>query len=114
MSRDDTLLQVKQAEQEAESIITEAKESQKAVIAAARRQAIKTVRESDDKLRAEYESTLLAEKRKVASQREAILGRGREEAERTRRVAKEKASRAKNHLKDSFVRALDAASRGND
>jgi V/A-type H+-transporting ATPase subunit G/H len=111
VSRDETLLQVKRAEEEAEQIIKEGQESQRAVVVAARRQALKASQEADEKLRAEFDSAVSKERSKVASQREAILVRGRDEALRMSAQAKDRTNRAKDHLKNRFARTLDATSR---
>jgi len=113
VSRDETLLQVKRAEEEAEQIIKEAQENQRAVVVAARKQAIRATQEADERLRAEFESTLSKERAKIAPQREAILSKGKDEALRTRAQAKDRTQKVKDHLKDSFARTLDATSRTN-
>jgi V/A-type H+-transporting ATPase subunit G/H len=106
MGRDETLLQVRRAEEEAEQIIKEAQESQKAIIAAARRQAIKATQEGEERLRIEFDQTL-------SSQREGILARGKDEGLRVRTQATTRADKVRDDLKDNFVRALDAAPRTN-
>jgi len=88
VSRDETLLQVKRAEEEAEQIIKEARESQRAAVVAARKQAMRVMQEADEKLRAEFDSAVSKERMKVASQRETILSRGRDEALRMKVQAK--------------------------
>jgi len=108
MSRDETLLQVKRAEEEAEQIIKEAQESQRSVVIAARRQALKATQDADERLRAEFDSAVSKERAKIASEREAILVRGRDDALRVRDQAKNRMNRSKDHLKDSFARTLDA------
>jgi V/A-type H+-transporting ATPase subunit G/H len=113
MGRDETLLQVRRAEEEAEQIIKEAQESQKAIIAAARRQAIKATQEGEERLRTEFDQTLSREKAKIASQREEILARGKDEGLRVRTQATTRADKVRDDLKDNFVRALDATPRTN-
>lgn len=113
MGRDETLLQVRRAEEEAEQIIKEAQESQKAIIAGARRQAIRATQEGEERLRAEFDQALSGEKAKIASQREGILARGKDDGLRVRAQATTRSKKVKDNLKDDFMRALDAAPRTN-
>lgn len=114
MSRDETLLQVKRAEEEAEQIIKEAQESQRSVVIAARRQALKATQDADGRLRAEFDSAVSKERAKIVSEKEAILVRGKDDALRVRDLAKNRMNRSKDHLKDSFARTLDATSGTDD
>ncbi|MBM4237717.1 MAG: hypothetical protein FJ151_04450 [Euryarchaeota archaeon] len=113
VARADTLLEVRKAEEEAERIIKEAQERQKAIVAAARKRVLQRSREAEEKLKAEIESTLSKEKKSVASQKEEILSKGRTEAAKIRKQADERVPKVKNHLKDSFERAIDAAAGAN-
>lgn len=114
VSRDDILLQIKRAEEEAEQIIKEAQESQRAVVVAARKQAIRVTQERDERLRAEFDSAISKERAKVASQRETILSKGKDEALRMRTQAEDRTRKVKDYLKDSFARTLDVAPRTDD
>jgi vacuolar-type H+-ATPase subunit H len=74
---------------------------------------MRVMQEADEKLRAEFDSAVSKERMKVASQRETILSRGRDEALRMKVQATDRANKVKNHLKDSFARTLDATPRTN-
>lgn len=113
VTRAETLLEIKKAEEEAEQIVREAQEKQKMIVANARREAAQRMRESEEKLRAEFEVAVSREKNRIASQKEEILKRGREEAEKIKKLANERIPEIRLYLKNAFERAIDAATRTN-
>lgn len=109
VTRAETLLEIKKAEEEAEQIVREAQEERKAIVAAARREAAQKMRESEEKLKAEFELAVSREKNRIASQKEEILKRGQEEAEKIKKLADERIPEIRLYLKNAFERAIDAA-----
>ena len=110
MSRAETLLKIKEAEAKAKEIITEAEEKQNAIATSARRDAVRMVQDADDRMKAEYDSAFAQEKARIATQREGLLRKGREEAERLKSKAAGNVPKAKAQLKDRFERTIDASS----
>lgn len=82
--------------------MVEADEKQKALVAAARKDAVRKIQDAEEKQRAEFESAYAAEKAKVSSQREDILFKGREEASRVTGKAEQNIPKAKAQLKQAF------------
>lgn len=113
VTRAETLLEIKKAEEEAEQIVREAQEKHKAMIAAARREAARRLKESEEELRVEFEAAVAREKSRIASQKEEILRRGREEAEKVKKMAAERIPQVKTYLKNAFERAIDVSARAN-
>ncbi len=111
MSRAEILVKVKDAESRAKDYITEAEEKSKAIVANARKESVRTIREAEDGMKADYDSALAHERATIASQRNELLKRGEEESVRLKVKAANNIPRAKNHLKERFERTVDAASR---
>ena len=82
--------------------MVEADEKQKALVAAARKDAVRKIQDAEEKQRAESESAYAAEKAKVSSQRDDILFKGREEASRVKGIAEHNIPKAKALLKQAF------------
>ncbi|HIJ00506.1 MAG: V/A-type H+/Na+-transporting ATPase subunit [Candidatus Methanomethylophilaceae archaeon] len=110
MSRTDILLKVKETEAKARSIIEEAEEEKKAIIAKARRDSVKMVQDAEAKIRADFESKISEEMKKLASQREVLLRKGEEEAARLEAVASKRMAKVKDFLKKEFERSINATS----
>lgn len=111
MSRAEILVKVKDAESRAKDYITEAEEKSKAIVANARKESVRMMREAEDGLKAGHDSALAQERAKIASQRNELLKRGEEESERLRVKAANNIPRAKNYLKERFERTVDATTR---
>jgi V/A-type H+/Na+-transporting ATPase subunit G/H len=106
VTRADTLLQIKDAESKASQIMIEADEKQKALVVAARKDAVRKIQDAEENQRAEFESAYAAEKGKVASQRDDILSKGREEASSVKGKAERNIPKAKAHLKQAFEEGI--------
>ena len=102
MTRADTLLQIKDAEAKASQIMVEADEKQKALIVAARKDAVRKIQDAEEKQRTESDSAYASEKMKVSSQREDILGKGKAEASALKAKAEQNIPKAKAQLKQAF------------
>jgi V/A-type H+-transporting ATPase subunit G/H len=102
VTRADTLLQIKDAEAKASQIMIEADEKQKAVMAAARKDAIRKIQDADDKQRSEFDAAYASEKAKVSAQREEILEKGKLEARELKSKAESNIPKAKLQLKKTF------------
>ncbi len=114
MNRSDILLQVKDAESKAQQIVKEAEEKQRSTVTAARREAATRVNEADEKLRAEYDSRFAKERESIASEKQAYLNKGKEEAAAIKAKAEVKVPNVITHLMKSFERTLDVAAKTND
>jgi len=110
LSRTDILLKVKETEAKARSIIEEAEEEKKAIIAKARRDSVKMVQDAEAKIRADFESKISEEMKKLASQREVLLRKGEEEAARLEAAASKRMAKVKDFLKKEFERSINATS----
>jgi V/A-type H+-transporting ATPase subunit G/H len=102
VTRADTLLQIKDAEAKASLIMKEADDKQKTIVAAARKDAIRKIQDSDDKQRLEFDAAYASEKANVSSQRDEILGKGNAEAKTIKAKAESNIHKAKLHLKHAF------------
>ncbi len=102
MTRADTLLQIKDAEAKASQIMIEADEKQRALVASARKDAVRKIQDAEEKQRVEFESAYAAEKAKVSSQRDEILRNGKAEASGVKGKAERNIPKAKEHLKQAF------------
>ena len=109
MSRAETLLKVKEAEAEAKKIVSQAEDKAKATAAAARKEAVRIVQEADEKGKAAYDSAYAAEKAKIAAERETIVKKGAEEAERLKAKARTNVPKADAYLLERFERTVDAS-----
>lgn len=111
MSRAEILVKVKDAESRAKDYITEAEEKSKAIVATARKESVRIIREAEEGIKVERDSTLAQEKVKIASQRKELMAKGEEEAEKLKVKAANNIPRARNYLKERFERTVDATSR---
>lgn len=109
MGKADTLLQVKDAETKAKQTLEQADERQRVIIAAARREAVDRSQTAEQEFRARTESALAQERKSLASQRETLLVKGKEEASRIEAKAVERIPKAKLLIRQHFERTLDAA-----
>jgi len=107
LSRADTLLKVKQAEESAKKIVDEAGERSRAILASARKDAVKLIQDAEKQVRADFDSAITKEKVKIASQRDALLSEGREKAAKLETVAEERILKVKDYLKQEFERTID-------
>ncbi len=114
MNRSDILLQVKDAESKAQQIVKEAEEKQRATVTSARREAATRVNEADEKLRAEYDARFAKERESIASEKQAYLNKGKEEAAAVKTKADAKIPNVITHLMKSFEGTLDVAAKTND
>ncbi len=114
MNRSDILLQVKDAETKAQQIVKEAEEKQRATVTSARREAATRVNEADEKLRAEYDARFAKERESIASEKQAYLNKGKEEAAAVKTKADAKIPNIITHLMKSFEGTLDVAAKTND
>jgi len=111
VSRAEILVKIKDAESRAKDNIIEAEEKSKVIVATARKESIRTIREAEEGMKADRDSTLAQERVKIASQRKDLMTKGEEEAEKLKVKAANNIPRAKNHLKERFERTVDATSR---
>jgi ATP synthase H subunit len=111
VSRAEILVKVKDAESRAKDYITEAEEKSKAIVATARKESVRIIREAEEGIKVERDSTLAQEKVKIASQRKELMAKGEEEAEKLKVKAANNIPRARNYLKERFERTVDATSR---
>jgi vacuolar-type H+-ATPase subunit H len=114
VNRSDILLQVKDAESKAQQIVKEAEDRQRSTITSARREAATRVNEADEKLRAEYDSRFAKERESIASEKQAYLSKGKDEAEAIKARSESKVPSVITHLMQSFERTLDVAAKTND
>lgn len=114
MNRSDILLQVKDAESKAQQIVKEAEDKQRVTMTSARREAATRVNEADEKLRAEYDARFAKERESIASEKQAYLQKGKEEAAAVKTKAEVKVPSVITHLMQSFERTLDVAAKTND
>jgi V/A-type H+-transporting ATPase subunit G/H len=114
VNRSDILLQVKDAESKAQQIVKEAEDKQRATITSARREAATRVNEAEVKLRAEYDARFAKERESIASEKQAYLQKGKEEAAAVKTKAEVKVPTVITHLMKSFERTLDVAAKTND
>lgn len=82
--------------------MVEADEKQKALVVAARKDAVRKIQDAEEKQRAEFESAYAAEKAKVSSQRDDILSKGKAEASAVKAKAELNIPKAKAQLKQAF------------
>jgi V/A-type H+-transporting ATPase subunit G/H len=105
----ESLLQIKDAEAKARQTLEQADEKHRAIIAAARREAVERSQKAEQELRAKTESALAQERKHLAAQREELLVKGKEEAARIEAKASDRIPKAKLMIKHDFERTLDAA-----
>ncbi len=114
MGKAETLLQIKEAEEKSKRMIEEAKEKQRSIIAAARREALDRIQKAEDNSKAASQSAISEEERRIASEREALLLKGNEEATALASKANQRIPTAKTYLKTQFERMIDAATGSNE
>lgn len=114
MGKADTLLQVRDTEAKANRIIEEADEKQKAVIVAARREAIERYQTAEVAVRSKTEAAISQEKASLTAQRSDSMRKGTEEAAKLMAKAKDRIPKAKMHIKNIFERTFDAAAGTNE
>lgn len=114
VGKDQTLLQVKDAEAKAKRTIEEADERQKAVVAAARRDAVEKIQGAEKSLKEKNDAAIVVEKKQLASQREELMSKGKAEASKIKARATERIPKAKSFLKEHFERTLDATTGANE
>lgn len=110
LSRAEILLQIKNAEKDAQQILLEAQEKQKSIVASARKEAIELMQVAEDDLREEQSTALSSERDRVAGLRDELLKKGKEEASAIEKRSGELVKKAKIHLKSLFERTIDATS----
>lgn len=109
MSRADTLVKIKEAESKARETIAAAEEKQKAVLAGARREAIRMMQEADDRMKAEHEAAMDKERHAMADKRQQLLRKGSDEAAKLMSKAAGNVPKAKARIKEVFERTIDAS-----
>lgn len=110
MSRAEILLQIKDAEKEAQKILFDAQERQKTIISSSRKEAVDKLQKAEESLREEYANALSSERERVAGLRDELLKKGQEEASTIGKRSDELIIKAKIHIKSLFERTLDATS----
>jgi len=110
----DTLLQVRDTEAKASRIIEEADEKQKAILVAARREAIEKYQAAEAAIRKKIEAAISQEKASLAAQRSDSMRKGTEEAAKLMAKAKDRIPKAKTHIRNHFERTFDAATGTNE
>jgi ATP synthase H subunit len=111
VSRAEILVKIKDAESKAKDIVTEAEEKSKGIVATARKESIRMIREAEEGMKEDNDSALAHERATIVSQRKELLKKGEEESERLKLKAASNIPRAKNYLKERFERTVDATSR---
>ncbi len=109
MTRADTLVKIKEAESKARETIAAAEEKQKAILAGARREAIRIVQEAEDKMKAEHETALAKEKQAMSEKRQQLLKKGSDDAAKLMSRAASNVPKAKAKIKEVFERTIDAS-----
>lgn len=114
MNRADILLQVKDSESKAQQIVKEAEEKQRAIVSSARKEAAARVNEADEKLRVEYDAKFAKERDSIATEKQAFLQKGNQEAVGIKTRADARVPNVVTHLMQSFERTLDVTAQRND
>jgi vacuolar-type H+-ATPase subunit H len=109
VSRADTLVKIKEAESKARETIAAAEEQQKAIVAGARREAIRMMHDAEDRMKAEHEAAMAKEKHAMAEKRQQLLKKGSEEAAKLMSKAAANVPKAKAKIKEVFERTIDAS-----
>jgi len=110
VSRAETLDKIKDAESKAKETVKAAEERSSAIVAAARKEAVRKVTAAEDVMKADFDAAIAKERSKIASQRSELLNQGKEEADRLKVRSANNIPKAKNHLKERFERTVDASS----
>ncbi|OPY33363.1 MAG: hypothetical protein A4E32_00649 [Methanomassiliicoccales archaeon PtaU1.Bin124] len=106
MTRADTLLQIKDAESKAAQIVKDAQEKQRAIVANARRDAVKRIQDAEVKMREENDRAFNSERAKVTSTKTELINKGAEEARLVKSGSASKKAAVRAHLKDAFEKSL--------
>jgi vacuolar-type H+-ATPase subunit H len=106
VNRADTLLKIKDAEAKATQTVKDAQEKQKAIIATARRDAIKRVQDAETHMREENDKAFTNERTKVNSTKADLLNNGKEDAKQVRAKSVAKVGTIRAHLKESFEKSI--------
>ncbi len=110
MSRTDILSGIKQAEKEADALISEAQAARKSAIAEARRNSVKTIQDAEAQCRSAFESAITTTKVKLESEREGLLKNGVSEAAAIEQRSTVKIQDVKDFLNKEFERTLNVTS----
>ena len=110
MNRADILLQIKDAEKEAQKILLDAQERQKIITSTARKEAADGLRNAEEALREEYAAITSSERERVVGLRDELLMKGREGASAIEKNSAERIKKAKIYLESLFERTIDATS----
>ncbi len=114
MGKEQTLLQVREAEKKARDLILDAEEKQKSIVAAAHRDAAAKVQEAERELKMKRDSVLVNEEKELALEKEAQIAKGKDEANTIKVKANERVPKAKTYIKEHFERTLDVATGSNE
>jgi len=106
VTRADTLLQIKDAEAKATQIVKDAQEKQRAIVANARRDAIKRIQDAEVQMREDNDRAFNNEKAKVNSTKVELINKGVEEANQAKARSSSKMSAVRTNLKESFEKSL--------
>jgi V/A-type H+/Na+-transporting ATPase subunit G/H len=106
VTRADTLLQIKDAEAKAAQTIKDAQEKQRAIVAGARRDAIKRIQDAEIKMKEDNEMAFANEKAKVGANKSELIAKGREEANQAKARSTSKTSEVRQFLMGSFDRSF--------
>ncbi len=110
MSRTDILSGIKQAEKNADALISDAKAASKSAIAEARRNSVKKIQDAEDQCRGVFESAIAATKTKLESERKELLKNGYSEASAIEQKSSVKMKEVKDFLYKEFERTLNVTS----
>ncbi|WP_019178382.1 hypothetical protein [Methanomassiliicoccus luminyensis] len=114
MGKSETLLQVKDAEAKAKLLIEQADEKQRAIIAAARRDAADRIQKAESASKANSESQLAEEKRILAIQRDELLKKGTGESNILGTKANDRVPKAKAYIRQHLERTFDVSAGTNE
>jgi len=106
VTRADTLLQIKDAEAKATQIVKDAQEKQRAIVANARRDAIKRIQDAEVQMREDNDRAFNNEKAKVTSTKAELINKGVEEANQAKARSSSKMTTVRTNLKESFEKSL--------
>jgi vacuolar-type H+-ATPase subunit H len=79
VSRAEILVKIKDAESKAKDIVTEAEEKSKVIVTTARKESVRMIKEAEEGMKVEYDSSIAHEKARIASQRRELLKKGEED-----------------------------------
>ena len=110
MSRTDILSGIKQAEKDADALISEAEAARKTAIAEARRNSVKKIQDAEAQCRSAFESAITTTKVKLESEREGLLKNGVSAAASIEQRSTVKMQEVKDFLYKEFERTLNVTS----